>query len=88
MERLPRSFIRYMTVEMDRMRANIDRMYEQKAAYDKGLAEGRNEGQEKGQEKGHAEGLAEGQEKGHADVLELLVQGLSIEEIKQRLKQT
>ena len=63
-ERLPRSYIRYMTVEMDRMRANIDRMYEQKAAYDKGL------------------------EEGHDEVLELLAQGLSIEEIKQRLYKT
>jgi len=38
-EKLPRSYIKYMTVEMDRMRANIDRMYMQKEAYDKGCAE-------------------------------------------------
>jgi len=39
-EKLPRSYLRFMTVEMDRFRAHIDRIYEEKAVYDEGLAEG------------------------------------------------
>jgi len=38
-EKLPRSYIRYMTVEMDRMKDNIDRMCIWGAGYDKGCAE-------------------------------------------------
>ena len=51
-EKLPRSYLRFMTVEMDKFRAHIDRMYEEKEVYDEGLADGL--------VKGHAEGLAEG----------------------------
>jgi len=39
-EKLPRSYLRFMTVEMDRFRAHIDRIYEEKAVYDEGLADG------------------------------------------------
>jgi len=39
-EKLPRSYLRFMTVEMDKYRAHIDRIYEEKALYDEGHAEG------------------------------------------------
>ena len=39
MEKLPRSYIRYMTVEMDRMKNDLDRYYVQKAAYEEGRTE-------------------------------------------------
>ena len=39
-EKLPRSYLRFMTVEMDKFRAHIDRMYEEKEVYDEGHAKG------------------------------------------------
>jgi len=50
-EKLPRSYLRFMTVEMDRFRAHIDRIYEEKAIYDEGFAEGIAEGSAKTDEK-------------------------------------
>jgi len=50
-EKLPRSYLRFMTVEMDKYRAHIDRIYEEKALYDEGLAEGIAEGCAKTDEK-------------------------------------
>ena len=58
-EKLPRSYLRFMTVEMDKFRAHIDRMYEEKEVYDGGLAEGI----VKGHAEGHAKGCAETDEK-------------------------
>ena len=49
-EKLPRSYLRFMTVEMDRFRAHIDRIYEEKAIYDEGHAKGVAETDEKWQD--------------------------------------
>ena len=48
-EKLPRSYLRFMTVEMDKFRAHIDRMYEEKEVYDEGHAKGCAETDEKWQ---------------------------------------
>ena len=48
-EKLPRSYLRFMTVEMDKFRAHIDRMYEEKEVYDEGHARGCAETDEKWQ---------------------------------------
>lgn len=48
-DKLPRSYIRAMTVELDRAKNNIDRILMQNAAYEKGIAEGIEKGQVKGQ---------------------------------------
>jgi len=48
--------------------------------------EGRDIGREEGREEGHEEGLEEGRDLGREEVIELFDQGLSIEEIKQRLR--
>ena len=50
-------------------------------AREDGLAEGRAEGRAEGHAEGHAEGFCQGQQ----HVLELLSQGLSVDEVKQRL---
>jgi flagellar biosynthesis/type III secretory pathway protein FliH len=57
------------------MKNEIERSQLILAARDKALAEGR------------AEGRAEGEAKGKAEVLALMKQGLSYEEIEQRLKE-
>jgi len=49
-EKLPRSYLRFMTVEMDKFRAHIDRIYEEKAIYDEGHAKGVAETDEKWQD--------------------------------------
>ena len=70
-EKLPRSYLRFMTVEIDKFRAQLDRMEMLRNAHKEGM------------EKGIAEGIEKGQNK----VLDLLAEGLSIEEIKSRLSQ-
>jgi predicted transposase YdaD len=45
-------------------------------------------GREEGQEQGIEIGQAKGRQEGHEQVLNLLSQGLSVEEIKQQLTQT
>ena len=54
--------------------------------YSEGHEDGVEKGLEKGLEKGREEGLEKGLEKGREEVLELLTQGLSVEEIKSRLE--
>ena len=60
----------------------LDKQNEEVHARRKGHAEGRAEGLVEG----HAEGLAEGHAEERKRFLELLEQGLTIEEIKQRLQ--
>jgi len=50
--------------------------------------EGREDGREEGWEKGHVKGSEEGWEKCSSHVIELLDQGLTVEEIKERLTRT
>jgi len=51
-----------------------------------GLKEGHEEGLKEGLKEGHEEGLKEGQKKGYKEILELFEQGLSVDEIKERLE--
>ena len=71
-------YMRNLSAEKDK----IDLTYKLSAAYKKGAAEGH----EKGLEKGREEGWEGGLERGREEVFSLLEQGLSADEIKQRLK--
>ena len=51
------------------------------------IAVNRREAREEGRQEGHEEGLKEGMEEERKYFLELLNQGLTIEEIKERLNQ-
>ena len=74
-----------------RMMALSDLTSYQNYAREIGHKEGFNEGREKGLEMGRKEGLEEGREEGREEekrrFMELLNQGLSIEEIKRRFQQ-
>ena len=54
-------------------------------AREKGYSDGHAKGLEDGHAKGRAEGRAEGRTEGQRQILEMLSQGLTVEEIKQRL---
>jgi len=55
--------------------------------YRTGMFEARESGREEGREEGLKEGREEGREEGHEEIFELFEQGLSLEEIKERLNQ-
>ncbi|MCL2480858.1 MAG: hypothetical protein FWF38_04010, partial [Spirochaetaceae bacterium] len=63
------------------------RKEEREEALQEGHEQGRAEGLADGLEQGRAEGLVDGQEKERKYFLELLDQGLSIDEIKKRISQ-
>jgi len=54
--------------------------------HEKGLEEGRAKGLEEGRNEGLAKGLEEGRNEERQRLLEMLEQGLPVEEIKRRLK--
>ena len=54
-------------------------------AREEGREEGREDGIEVGIERGREDGIEIGLEKGREEVMELLAQGLTVEEIKERL---
>jgi hypothetical protein len=56
------------------------------AAKEEGWGEGLEEGRKVGLKEGREEGLKEGREEGREEVLELLKQGLSIEEIEKQIR--
>ncbi|MCL2231403.1 MAG: hypothetical protein FWC01_09945, partial [Treponema sp.] len=80
--------------EHERARQRSRKMWEmdmytaKEEAKEQGHEEGYAEGHEEGYAEGHAEGHAEAQEENRKYFLSLLDQGLSIDEIKQRLTQT
>jgi len=65
----------------------IDIAVNRKEAWEDGRAEGIEKGIEKGMKKGREEGRAEGMEESRTRFLSLIDQGLTIEEIKEQLKQ-
>jgi predicted transposase/invertase (TIGR01784 family) len=74
--------------KMSLLKAELDYQSGMTNAKRKGHEEGLKEGHEKGLKEGHEKGLKEGQKKGYKEILELLEQGLSVDEIKERIATT
>jgi len=80
----------YFTNDDEEIRAYEMRemaLMDERASISYATNEGRKEGLTEGRIEGHKEGLNEGLEKGREEVIELLSQGLTVGEIKQRLSQ-
>ena len=76
--------------ELSELKAELDfqndRVLAKREARKEGLEEGLEEGRAEGRAEGLAKGLAEGLVEGRNEVLDLLEQGLSVDEVKARLR--